>query len=58
MVTYEQICDKLGFDVLTYEDSKDYSDWLEDDPRDVNPFEVLTSEELTFLTNFIHENKR
>lgn len=26
MVTYEQICDKLGFDVLTYEELKDYYD--------------------------------
>jgi hypothetical protein len=52
-VTYETICDKLGFDVDTYEPLVGDT---EDDSAG-NPFAALTIEELDFLTNRI-QNKQ
>ncbi|MCD8150590.1 MAG: hypothetical protein LUE92_13740 [Clostridiales bacterium] len=48
-ITYESICEKLGFDVDTYVPP-------EGDTEDVNgesPFRKLSLEELTFLTDRI-----
>lgn len=48
-ITYEGICEKLGFDVDTYQPPE--SD-TEDDSVE-SPFRKLTLDELTFLTNRI-----
>ena len=48
-ITYESICEKLGFDVDTYDPP--LSD-TEDDSM-VSPFRSLSLEELNFLTNRI-----
>ncbi len=45
-ITYESICEKLGFDVDTYEPT--LSD-TEDDSME-SPFRSLSLEELNFLT--------
>lgn len=52
-ITYESICEKLGFDVDTYDPP--LSD-TEDDSM-VSPFRSLSLVELNFLTNRI-ENKK
>ena len=52
-ITYESICEKLGFDVDTYDPP--LSD-TEDDSM-VSPCTNLSREELNFLTNRI-ENKK
>ena len=52
-ITYESICEKLGFDVDTYEPT--FSD-TEDDSVE-SPFRRLSLEELDFLTDRI-ENKK
>lgn len=48
-VTYESICEKLGFDPRSYK--PDVSDY-EDDSK-VNPFSILTDEESEFLYGYI-----
>ena len=48
-ITYEGICEKLGFDVDTYQPPESET---EDDSVE-SPFRKLTLEELTFLTNRI-----
>jgi hypothetical protein len=50
-ITYEAICEKLGFDVDTYQPL--VSD-TEDDSVE-SPFRKLTLDELTFLTNRIEK---
>ena len=52
-ITYESICEKLGFDVDTYQPPMA-------DTEDVNgesPFRKLTFEELDFLTDRIEHKK-
>jgi hypothetical protein len=53
MVTYESICEKLGFDVDTYEVPKSSTE----DENGESPFRKLTVEELDFLTDRI-KNKQ
>ena len=50
-VTYESICEKLGFDIETYK--HDYSGH-EDDSK-VNPFSIQTDEESDFLFSSFSE---
>lgn len=52
-ITYESICEKLGFDVDTYEPP--LSD-IEDDSME-SPFRSLSLEELSFLTDRIENRK-
>ena len=52
-ITYESICEKLGFDVDTYKPPM--SD-TEDDSVE-SPFRSLSIEELNFLTDRIESNK-
>lgn len=53
-VTYESICEKLGFDVDTYEVPKATT---EDENGD-SPFRSLTREELNVLTDRIEGKKK
>ena len=48
-VTYDSICEKLGFTPETYK--PDISDY-EDDSK-INPFSILTDEESDFLFNYL-----
>lgn len=48
MITYEGICEKLGFRLEDY--SPKYSG--HEDDSIPNPFSVLTSEELDFVINY------
>lgn len=48
-ITYESICQKLGFEPKNYK--PEVSDF-EDDSKE-NPFSVLTDEESDFLYDFI-----
>ena len=54
-LTYEKICNRLGFDLDTYFDEKDAKDekkeWTEDDNDDNYPLNLLTPEELEFIAN-------
>lgn len=52
-ITYESICEKLGFDVDTYKPPMSYT---EDDSVE-SPFRSLSIEELNFLTDRIESNK-
>lgn len=57
MITYESVCEKLGFDPIT--DDIDFFDNLpdhEDDSR-VSPGSVLTQEELGVLTEHLIQNR-
>lgn len=47
-ITYESICEKLGFDLNGYE--PEYSGTESDDP---NPFSVLTDDELEFVIEYL-----
>ena len=51
MITYEGICEKLGFDAVTY---KSESKGTEYDGEE-NPFKILSLEELDFLGNYMRE---
>ena len=51
MLTYEGICEKLGFDALTYRGETADTETDEE----YNPFEVLTVEELDFLMNYMRK---
>lgn len=51
MITYESICEKLGFKIEDYHPK--YSN-TEDDSRE-RPFDKLTVEELSFLCKYISE---
>lgn len=53
MVTYESICEKLGFDVDTYEVPKANTE----DGNGESPFRKLTVEELDFLSKRIKEKE-
>ena len=54
-LTYEKICNRLGFDLDTYFDERDKEDekkeWTEDDNYDNYPLNLLTPEELEFIVN-------
>lgn len=57
MITYEDVCKKLGFDPITddieyYKNSHDY----EDDSQ-VRPTSILTDEELEVYLQHLEENK-
>lgn len=57
MITYESVCEKLGFDPITddvdiYDNLPDY----EDDSR-VSPFSVLTQDELRVFTKHLIQNR-
>lgn len=50
-ITYESICEKLGFDPLIgnpQKNKKTQDSWLIDDSR-VSPYSLLTEEESDFL---------
>lgn len=51
-ITYQSICDKLGFDPMKYEPK--VSDY-EDDSKE-SPFSTLTLEESDFLCNYLMKN--
>ena len=53
-ITYESICEKLGFDADTYEVLKATT---EDENGD-SPFRSLTLEELNFLTDRIESKQK
>lgn len=50
-ITYESICEKLGFDVDTYQPPKGDTE----DANGESPFRKLTLDELTFLTDRIEK---
>lgn len=51
-MTYESICEKLGFDPMNDPRPYDLSDpWLIDDSP--SPFSVLTREESDFLADYL-----
>lgn len=50
-ITYESICEKLGFDVDTYQPPAGDTE----DANGESPFRKLSLEELTFLTDRIEE---
>lgn len=53
MPTYENICEKLGFDFMTYKsETKD----TEYDGDELNPFSVLSMEELDFVMKYARNN--
>lgn len=52
-ITYESICEKLGFDVDTYQPPECKT---EDDTGE-SPFRSLTIEELNFLTDRIESKQ-
>lgn len=53
MVTYDGICEKLGFDAITYKgETRD----TEYDGDKKNPFDILSVEELDFLMDYLKEN--
>ena len=55
-LTYEKICNRLGFDLDTYFDEKDKKDekkeWTEDDNDDLYPFNIMTQEEKDFYAEY------
>ena len=54
MITYDGICKKLGFDVLTYKvpEAKTENDKKE------SPFAKLTLDELCFLGEYMNKNNK
>ena len=54
MITYEGLCEKVGFDILTYEGEPITT---EDDSQE-NPLSELTIVELDFLMDFLKENEK
>lgn len=52
-LTYEKICNRLGFDIYEYYEKKyDINkEWTEDDNYDNYPLNLLTPEELEFIEN-------
>ena len=52
-LTYEKICERIGFDIYQYYDKKyDINkEWTEDDNYDNYPLNLLTPEELEFIEN-------
>ena len=52
-LTYEKICERIGFDIYQYYEKKyDINkEWTEDDNDDNYPLNLLTPEELEFIEN-------
>ena len=52
-LTYEKICERIGFDIYEYYEEKyDINkEWTEDDNDDNYPLNLLTPEELEFIEN-------
>lgn len=52
-LTYEKICERIGFDIYQYYEKKyDINkEWTEDDNYDNYPLNLLTPEELEFIEN-------
>lgn len=52
-LTYEKICERIGFDIYEYYEKKyDINkEWTEDDNDDNYPLNLLTPEELEFIEN-------
>ena len=55
MITYEEICKKIGFDPIEKGLNYTVSDY-EDDSK-TSPFSVLSQEELDFLTDYLIQNR-
>ncbi len=55
MITYEGICEKIGFDPIVEGKRLEPSNY-EDDSQE-SPFEKLSVEELEFLTSYLIKNK-
>lgn len=53
-ITYESICEKLGFDAFSYKSIPAETEY--DGAK--NPFDVLTIEELDFLMEHFKKNKK
>ena len=56
MLTYDAICEKLGFDPITSEEYNNQHFENEDDPNYTNPLEILSNEELDFLVEYAKAN--
>ena len=56
MITYNQICEKLGFDPINSAKYNSAEFSIEDDNYS-NPLEILTVEELEFLTEYAKRNR-
>lgn len=54
MLTYESICDKLGFDFMSFNPEVRDTEY---DGEDENPFKKLSLEELDFVMDYIKVNK-
>ncbi len=56
MITYNQICEKLGFDPIN---STEYNgvEFATEDDNYSNPLEILSIEEIEFLTEYAKQNK-
>lgn len=55
MITYNSICEKLGFDLMKGEYKQKVSDF--EDDSIVSPFSVLTDDESNFLFEYLLENR-
>lgn len=56
MITYNQICEKLGFDPINSTEYNGVESATEDDNYS-NPLEILSIEEIEFLTEYAKQNK-
>ena len=48
-LTYEKICERIGFDIYQYYEKKE---WTEDDNYDLYPFDIMTQEEKDFYAEY------
>ena len=55
MITYESICDKLGFDL--FEDNNIIKSSDHEDDSKESPFAILKTEELRFLSDYLIKNR-
>ena len=55
MITYEEICKKIGFDPI--EKGLNYTVADHEDDSQISPFSVLNQEELEFLTDYLIRNR-
>ena len=56
MITYNQICEKLGFDPINYTEYNG-AVFATDDDNYSNPLEIFSIEEIEFLTEYAKQNK-
>lgn len=54
-MTYEKICNKIGFDPI--KDGYNRKTYEEIDDTVVSPFSVLTIEEIDFLYNYLKKHR-